>query len=1111
MLIRSPIYYLEKIWLMIQKSVHRQKTDIDILDKLYGYENKIASNLKNDIIHMQKLSIAIEENPCIIMITDKNGVIEYVNPAFTRITGYTREEAIGKTPAILESGLHPPEFYRNMWDTILRGEIWQGEIKNRNRDGQLLWQSVRISPIKDSDGNITNFLGTQEDISRQKESEQQVRILQQAVEKSPVSIIVTDANGDITYVNPYFTELTGYTFKEMMGKNPRVLRGGRHTPEYYSSLWDTISSGNIWKGDLCNIKKNGDEFWEHAIITPISNQREKIDYYVAVKSDITDARRSEEALRDSEYRFKNILASMEQGFWMVDNNWKTVQVNSALCDMLGTSEENLIGQSIYDFLDNDYQKKIKAHIRTWNPHSRSSFEMVLIRPDNEQLACLISPTPLFDQQNRQIGTFAVITDFTKRKEMEQQLIEAKERAEKAFRVKSEFLANMSHEIRTPMNSILGFLELALDDDNISLHQRNRISIAHSSANALLSLLNDILDLSKIEQQQLITEVKPFDIRELLKNSLTPLRAKAQEKGLDLHYEITPDVAKRYLGDPMRVGQILIKLVGNAIKFTNHGKVTIKVQKYDDDNTILFSVSDTGIGISEKHIGSVFEPFTQADASATRRFGGTGVGAAISKQLVEMMGGRIWFASRENRGTIFYFTLKLPQDPDLEKSKKMMTSEKRSPGFNILMADDMEENIMLTQLFLKRHSHMVTGAKNGTAAIREFQQGTFDIILMDVNMPEMNGIEATVRIRELEKDTGRTIPIVAVTANTMSEEVERYKQIGMNGWIGKPINFKELHTVVSRVVHEHEISQKLLQSEKLLQNDQTSDDGLYCEWILSDNSAINDKAPSIEAEIHKDLEPENIFPQLQSSHQRLEGVDIQRAVDNWPTPAVFGDVLSKFYSGHRGVAEKIGVLIGEKENSEERSSSNTNITEIRQITHSLKGLSGNLSLSALFSIFTDMDRATIENRLDIVLSLLPLLRREMEKIPLYIEAISHIDRERGDQTAKEKARYRNSVSIDYTDKKKSDEPLMGDITPLEKPLPACHKKIENSTDNKQLMDLLSNLMAECEQYNPDTVYPFLEELQYHISETELKPLFDKIELFDFDGVREEVMLITKRIL
>lgn len=1089
MAIRSPLYHLKRIW----KIINPQKTT-DLCNKPCGNKRDLTEDAKEDITQMRKFSVAIEESPCIILITDQHGVIQYVNPSFTKITGYTSKQAIGKTPSILGSGVYPPEFHKNIWDTILSGEVWKGEIVNKNSSGELQWQYVKIAPIKDAEGNITNYLGIQEDISRQRYNELQVRIFQQAVEKSPVSIIVTDADGKITYVNPYFTELTEYAFEEVVGKNPNMLKGDRHNHEYYKCLWETISRGEIWKGDLCNVTKSGKEFWEHGIITPISSQGDKIDYYVAVKSDITDARKAEEALRDSEYRVKTILASMEQGFWMVDNNWQIIQVNLALCDMLGVSEKELVGKTIYNFLDYEYQKQIKAHINSWNPHSRSSFEMALLRPDRSLMPCLISPTPLFDQQNRQIGTFAMITDFTKRKEMERQIIEARDKAENASRVKSEFLSNMSHELKTPMHSILGFLELTLDDDQISLTQRNRISIAHSAATSLLSLLNDILDLSKIEQKQLLIEVTPFEIRKLIKEKLRPLAKKAQEKGLDLHYEVAPDLAKRYLGDPIRIGQILDNLVINAIKFTQNGTIRIKVEKYDREDTILFSISDTGIGIPHKHIDAVFEPFSQADTSATRSFGGTGVGAAISKQLVEMMGGKIWFASREQDGSVFYFTIKMVQISDLDENKdqKKMISEKKPSGLNILMADDLEENLLITELFLKKHSHRVTGVKNGLDAVREFQNGNFDVILMDVNMPEMDGIEATIRIRELEQGTGKAIPIIAITASAMDQEVDNYKRIGMNECISKPINFRELHILISKFVDDNKILESQLQGY-LVSEDIFNGKGISITPLQSRGNLS-----TIEDAVEKKLQPEKISQNLQFSQKILNGVDIQRALDNWSTPAIFGDVLSKFYRDYRDIAQRVGSMVASQDDAD------GHIGEVRQITHALKGLSGNLSLSALFSIFTQMDRAALQNRMDLVLSLLPSLESEMEKVPLYIEAMSWVNSGKGD---------REIFKEGLTQRQKAADKSLAENTVLKgENSPSVNLSSQNlNTDNQRLMDLLSDLIAECEQYSPDALYPFLEELKYHISEAGLKPMFDKIDMFDFDGVRDAALALKQRLL
>ncbi|MBF0572281.1 MAG: PAS domain S-box protein [Desulfamplus sp.] len=1132
--------YLKKILQIIQKAIPFSSINGG---KTYTYIHNTIQNYKDDIKNLKKLSLAIEENPCIILITDKHGVIEYVNSAFTRITGYTREEAIGKTPSILESGLQSPEFFRDMWDTILKGQIWQGEILNKTKQGDLQWQFIRIAPIKDTEGNIVNYVGIQEDISKHKHNELQLRILQQAVDQSPVSIIITDKYGTISYVNPHFTKITGYTYKEAIGNNPKILKSGKNSADYYQNLWNTISNGEVWQGELCNIKKNGEEFWEQVVITPILNNNngiqfnvkksnenknpsdyengdikyqgginqqesvnhnsEKIEHYVAVKLDITDARKAEQAIRDSEYRFKSIIASMEQGFWMVDKKWRTIEVNTAACEMVGVPEKELIGRSIYDFFDEEHKHKIKTYIRHWSPSSRSSFEVVLLRPDNGRVHCLISHTPIFDQKNRRVGAFAVITDFTKRKEMEKQLIEAKERAdearqradeareraENASRVKSDFLANMSHEIRTPMNAILGFLELALEDE-LSLSQRNKLSIAHSSANALLSLLNDILDFSKVEQKRLTTEVRAFDLRELIKTRLELLAIKAIQKGLELKCEISPKLSEKYLGDPLRIGQVIVNIVGNAIKFTSQGRIEIKIEEYisekngveqpsnfvdnrykngvDNNNRediILFSIKDTGIGIPEQHKKYVFEPFTQADASTTRRFGGTGLGTSISKHLVELMGGKIWFESKEGEGTVFYFTIKMVQAVEIQEAidDQNMKPKEIFSGLNILIADDLEENVLLTKLFLQKLSHKVTGVNNGIDAISEFKKGIFDVILMDVHMPEMDGIEATIKIRELEKGTGKQIPIIAVTASVMHEERELYESVGMNAFISKPINFRELDGLIKKVaIHTNRSNGSLLEQNKIQDGN-----GLLEERFSAEvDSAYEDDV------ISKSNTP---FWELEFPLEITSGVDMQRAIDNWSTPSVFADILSRFYNENKEVYRKIEALIAED-----------NISEVRRITHALKGLSGNLSLPPLFAIFTEMDEAAVEKRVDIVKSCLLELKKELDKIPSYIEAMRNNP---------------NAIKRPEADAQNKIEPKIQ--TEIQK------AGREGVTDN-EVKSILYDLMAACEQYSPDEVYPFLERLHPLMNPSELKNLVDKVEQFDFDAAKEEAMAIVAKL-
>jgi CheY-like chemotaxis protein/two-component sensor histidine kinase len=376
-----------------------------------------------------------------------------------------------------------------------------------------------------------------------------------------------------------------------------------------------------------------------------------------------------------------------------------------------------------------------------------------------------------------------------------------EKTQAASKMKGEFLANMSHEIRTPMNAIIGMTYLSLRDKEITVKQRGYLDKIQAAAKSLLGILNDILDLSKVEAGKLKLETINFNLHETIENTLSMHQTNASNKGLDLSMEYAEDTPRYFFGDPLRIGQILNNLISNAVKFTKEGVIYVSCQKKTDEQApdgctvLLVCVKDTGIGMSESALKTIFQPFTQADASITRKFGGTGLGLAISERLVQLLNGKFEVTSEVGKGTTFSFTMCLPEDASGEQAKNEEVSltdafaELGLAGKRILVAEDNDINQLIISELMEPSEATLVMANNGEEAVAAVKDADYDLVLMDMQMPIMDGLEATRLIRTF-KDA-QTLPIIAVTANAMREDKDKGLAIGMNGYITKPIEPAEL--------------------------------------------------------------------------------------------------------------------------------------------------------------------------------------------------------------------------------------------------------------------------------------------------------------------------------
>lgn len=633
-----------------------------------------------------------------------------------------------------------------------------------------------------------------------------------ALDESTI-VAVTDASWNITYVNDRFCQVSGYSREELLGQNHRILKSGEHSTEFWGEMYHDLSAGKTWKGTVQNIAKDGGRYWVDSVFTPIHGNDGKLCGSIALRYETTKLHTTVRQLVESNQRAQFALKGCVEGLYRYESSTDKIWFSDRFHELLGMTNKSL-GSSFNSFSSLlhpiDRRKWTDVSLEDLFKHGDWDAEFRLRNQAGKYYWYRLVSKRFASESGDQWSVAGSISNIQTLKQREHMITESRLAAEKASRVKMEFLTNMSHEIRTPMTAILGYLDLIHEQPDAQdepLGTQEVVGIIRRNATHLLSLINDILDVSKIEAGKMTIERVQVNLRDLILDVVSFLQTRANDKGIYLEHEFVGSLPEWIESDPTRLRQILLNLIGNAIKFTEQGGVTVKVLFDPDSSLLALCVEDTGIGMTQRQCNAIakFDAFSQADTSTSRRFGGTGLGLHISHLLAGMLGGSIDIDSDEDKGSRFTATVhtdkfKYPEsDISASSSTNLLTRcvmsspvDESLPlcGLRVLLAEDCPDIQRLFTLHLTRAGAEVVTVENGIDAVETVlreQENWFDLILMDMQMPKMDGYEATKELRSMECNT----PILAVTAHATTGARQLCLDAGCDDYMTKPVNKSDL--------------------------------------------------------------------------------------------------------------------------------------------------------------------------------------------------------------------------------------------------------------------------------------------------------------------------------
>jgi PAS domain S-box-containing protein len=777
-------------------------------------ENKTLSEtrsaLEERLTHEHLLALVASRTNTMVIITNSEDLIEWVNPRFTEVTGYTSEEVLGKSPAMLRGSDTDEKTINRIAEKKASLQAFHETILNYCKDGSTIWVQIHVTPLLDDEGKVERYIAIQEDITEIKKTEQELSrnkdLLNIAQHQAKIGSWQWVDHTDYIEMSEELSRILGVPDKKTLGVNYILEQvHSKDAPVLRKSIENGLRRRSPFEieframidGDLRNL---------YLTAQAVSVKNERTEILIGTIQDITERKRIEREMQLAEKQYRSLFEHSQHMICIHDLDGTLLSINPSGAHTVGYEPEEIIGKNIRRFFFQDKTGEYEEYMQKIRANGSVQGSLRLTVKGNLPTVWMYNNILISGHDGKPFVLSSNV-DITQRVEMEKELRNAKRLAEEALAMKDRFVANISHELRTPMNAIVGFTELLIKT-NLNSDQQEYTRAVHTASNNLTTMINDVLDLAKIEAGKIEFEARPFSVSTIISDTVRLLSQQASQKHVLLEWNCAENVPAYLLGDDLRLTQILINLAGNAIKFTEKGFVRIECSVHADelDAVLLkFDIEDSGIGIPPEKLEHIFEPFTQASAESNRKYGGTGLGLTIVQELTELQGGNVSVKSALRLGSCFTVLIpykKIGTDVVHQVEQALIPSEKNGQKFRVLIVEDQLLNQQLAVKLVEDFGYTSEVASNGRIALEilRAKPEAFDVILMDLQMPELDGYEATRVIRQKIKIN---IPIIALTAHSSSGERERCTQLGMNDYLIKPFRAQELYFKITSVLNKGE--------------------------------------------------------------------------------------------------------------------------------------------------------------------------------------------------------------------------------------------------------------------------------------------------------------------